>query len=161
MIYEGSPSLALVVPGAFGAALVGVVVAATAAIASGLGVEMAWGVAQMIFLLLALSLAVRIVHLLTCRIEIDDARMRVTTGLIVREVCSLELFRIQNVWSVTRWWQGAFGIGELVIETSDARHPVWNLPGLRHPETLRDMLNAIAVELRTSRGIGEVNLGAI
>lgn len=125
------------------------------------GVASAWGLAVAVLMVLALNLVIRIVQLLSCRIEIDEARIRVSAGLVVREVCSLELFRIQNVWSVTRWWQAPFDVGDIVIETSDARHPVWRLTGMRDPQALRDALNVAALELRRTRGVSEVNFGVV
>ncbi|KVU84290.1 hypothetical protein WK76_25040 [Burkholderia ubonensis] len=161
ILFEGSPSLASTMPYLAVTLIAAAIVLVAATLASTAGLAMAWGLAEAAVLLLALSFSYKVAHVISCWIEIDDARIRVRSGVILREVASLELFRIQNVWAIAHGWQRIAGIGDLVIETSDPRHPVWCLSGLPNPEALRDALNVASVELRTRRGIGEVNLGAI
>jgi hypothetical protein len=76
-------------------------------------------------------------------------------------VQSLELFRIQDVTSLHRWWQRPFGIGTVIVLTSDSNNPQWHLPGMRNAEQLRDELNIAAIALRDAKGIREVNMGRV
>ena len=74
---------------------------------------------------------------------------------------SVELFRIQDVTSVHPWWQRMFGIGAVVVMTSDSNNPVWRLPGMKGAEQLRSELNRAAIALRDVKGVWEVNMGRI
>ncbi|MFL9860034.1 PH domain-containing protein [Paraburkholderia madseniana] len=50
---------------------------------------------------------------------------------------SPELFRIQEVASLHSWWQWPFGIGNVIVLTSDSNNPHRRLPGMREAEQLR------------------------
>ncbi|MBK3786042.1 PH domain-containing protein [Paraburkholderia aspalathi] len=94
-------------------------------------------------------------------IVIDGARLTWRGGLLTRRVASVELFRIQNVEAISTWWQRGLGFGTLVIESSDANHPLWILPGMPDAELMRDALNRRALALRDARGIREFNVGRV
>ncbi|WP_038729624.1 PH domain-containing protein [Burkholderia pseudomallei] len=161
VLFEGSPALVSNMPvlleGAFASVLA---VAITAWLASR-GVAAAWWIWIVVASVYLLRLAHAVLDTVCTHITIDALRIRLSSGVLLREVASLELFRVQNVWSVVRWWQRPLGIGDLIIETSDPRHPVWRLAGLPDPERLRDTLNEAAVELRGARGVREINVGQV
>lgn len=92
---------------------------------------------------------------------IDAERITCRQGILSRSVSSLELFRIQDVESLHPWWQRPFGIGTLIVMTSDSNNPVWRLPGLANAEQMRNDLNRAAIALRDHKGIREVNMGRI
>ena len=68
---------------------------------------------------------------------------------------------IQDVTSVHPWWQRIFGIGAVVVMTSDSNNPVWRLPGMKDAEQLRNELNRAAIALRDVKGVREVNMGRV
>ena len=92
---------------------------------------------------------------------IDAERITRRRGILNRTVSSLELFRIQDVTSLHPWWQRPFGIGTVVVMTSDSNNPVWFLPGIANAEEMRNDLNRAAIALRDLKGIREVNMGRI
>jgi hypothetical protein len=65
------------------------------------------------------------------------------------------------VTSFHPWWQRPFGIGTVLVLTSDSNNPQWRLPGMRDAEHLRSELNRAAIALRDAKGIREVNMGRI
>ena len=93
--------------------------------------------------------------------EIDVERITCREGIFNRTVQSVELFRIQDVTSVHPWWQRMFGIGAVVVMTSDSNNPVWRLPGMKEAEQLRNELNSAAIALRDVKGVREVNMGRV
>ncbi|MFL9876632.1 PH domain-containing protein [Paraburkholderia megapolitana] len=95
------------------------------------------------------------------RIVIDAERMTVTTGIAIRQTVSVELTRVQNVRAITPLWQAGLGFGTLHIETSDAFHPVWDLPGFPDAADWREHLTRYSVALRIARGIRDVNIGQL
>ncbi|KNH07070.1 hypothetical protein BRCH_01058 [Candidatus Burkholderia brachyanthoides] len=69
---------------------------------------------------------------------IDAERITRRRGILNRTVSSLELFRIQDVTSLHPWWQRPFGVGTVVVVTSDSDNPVvWFLPGIANAEEMR------------------------
>lgn len=113
--------------------------------------------------LLLVGLGVLLVYLQTAFTEfiIDTERITCRQGILNRRVSSIELFRIQDVTSVHPWWQRLFGIGAVVVMTSDSNNPVWRLSGMQHAEQLRDELNRAAIALRDVKGVREVNMGRV
>ena len=93
--------------------------------------------------------------------EIDVERITCRKETLNRMVQSVELFRIQDVTSVHPWWQRMFGIGAVVVMTSDSNNPVWRLPRMTHAEQLRNELNRAAIPLRDVKGVREVNMGRV
>ncbi|MFL9998507.1 PH domain-containing protein [Paraburkholderia sediminicola] len=88
--------------------------------------------------LLAITVAVIGAYRRTAYTEIiiDTARITCRQGIFNRQVQSLELFRIQDVTSLHPWWQRPFGIGTVLVMTSDSNNPQWRLPGMREAEQL-------------------------
>lgn len=113
--------------------------------------------------LLLVGTSMLLVYLQTAFTEfiVDTERITCRQGILNRRVSSIELFRIQDVTSVHPWWQRLFGIGAVVVMTSDSNNPVWRLPGMKDAERLRDELNRAAIALRDVKGIREVNMGRV
>jgi membrane protein YdbS with pleckstrin-like domain len=113
--------------------------------------------------LLAIAVSVVVAYLRTAHTEtiIDTARITCRQGILSRQVQSLELFRIQDVTSLQPWWQRPFGVGRVLVLTSDSSNPQWRLPGMRGAEQLRGELNRAAIVLRNPKGIREVNMGRL
>ncbi|SOF01914.1 PH domain-containing protein [Burkholderia sp. OK233] len=113
--------------------------------------------------LLAIVAGVLVVYLRTANTEIviDAARITRKQGILGRRMRSLEPFRIQDVTSLHHWWQRPFGIGTVLVLTSDSNNPQWRLPGMRGAEQLRGELNLAAITLRDAQGIREVNMGRV
>jgi uncharacterized membrane protein YdbT with pleckstrin-like domain len=88
-------------------------------------------------------------------IIIDSECITWRQGILTRRVSSLELCRIQDVTSVHPWWQRLFGVGFVVVMTSDCYRPDWRLPGMKDAQRLRNELNQAAIALRDLKGIRE------
>lgn len=113
--------------------------------------------------LVAIAAGAIVAYLRTAFTEIiiDTSRITCRQGILSRRVESLELFRIQDVTSLHPWWQRPFGIGTVIVLTSDSNNPQWRLPGMRDAEQLRSDLNRAAIALRDAKGIREVNMGKV
>lgn len=92
---------------------------------------------------------------------IDAERITCRRGILSRSISSLELFRIQDVESLHPWWMRPFGVGTLIVMTSDSNNPIWRVPGIQNAEQMRNDLNRAAIALRDHKGIREVNMGRI
>ncbi|CAJ0781530.1 PH domain-containing protein [Ralstonia chuxiongensis] len=161
VLFDGSPALASTLPAFIRCCLASVSTVVLAAWLESAGLAYAWWLWVAVTAACLVRFSFGVLRIACTRVLVDGQRIRVSAGILQREVTSLELFRIQNVWSVVRWWQRPFGVGDLLIETSDPRHPSWRLSGLPGAEQLRDALNEAAVALRISRGVREVNVGQV
>jgi len=119
-----------------------------------------WGLAVVLLVPIGVALQA-IAQTRATRFVIDEARVTVTTGLVLRETISVELSRIQNVQAQALWWQERMGFGSLRFETSDLYHPVWVLHGIPDAIVWRDYLTRYTVALREARGIRDVNIGRL
>lgn len=73
-------------------------------------------------------------------ITIEPARLTFTRGVLNRGVKSLEMARIKNVYSYQRWWQRPFGIGTIVVESTDSSDRYFLMEGMRNPHDLRERI---------------------
>lgn len=104
---------------------------------------------------------VRFLKTATTIYTIDDERIRMRHGIFTRKLISLELFRVQDVTLIQKWWHRILHIGTVVIDSSDLISPQLLLRGMTRAEDLRDNLNKAAITLRDAKGIREVNFGKV
>ena len=93
------------------------------------------------------------------RYVLDAKRLTMQFGIIGRGITSIELFRIQDVNFEQTWWHGLFGIGTLVILTSDPYHPQAILVGVRDGARLREQVTDAATAIRMKAGVHEITVG--
>ncbi|MEM5389783.1 PH domain-containing protein [Paraburkholderia phymatum] len=159
IIFRGTPSLVVNLP-AYLKGVVGAIIVFAAYLYAATRWPVPW-YAPLIALVL-IAVGVVLAYLRTaCTKSLSTARITCRQGIFSRRVESLELFRIQDVTSLHPWWQRPFGIGTVVVLTSDSNNPHWRLLGMRDAEQLRDSLNRAAIALRDTKGIREVNMGRI
>ncbi|MFP3709704.1 PH domain-containing protein [Paraburkholderia sp. SIMBA_009] len=160
VIFEGSPSQVVNLP-----TLIGNVLAAVTLLVAGQFASVRWHVTPLVGVVPALLLILR--ALFAClqtafiEIRIDTERITYREGILNKEVSSVELFRIQHVTSFHPWWERPFGVGTVVVATSDSDAPRWRLAGLPDAEALRADLNRAAIALRDRKGFREVNMGRV
>ncbi len=73
------------------------------------------------------------------------------TGLFSKRTDEIELYRIKDYHIEQPFFFRVFGIGTIVLETSDRTHPTYVLRGVPQPEQLRDNIRA-NVEHRRNEG---------
>jgi uncharacterized membrane protein YdbT with pleckstrin-like domain len=160
VIFSGTPSQVINVP-AFVKGVVAMIVILAAYIYSIGRWPVPWFVPIAAVGLVIAGVGIAYLQTAFTEIIIDTERITRRQGILNRRVSSLELFRIQDVTSVHPWWQRPFGVGAVVVMTSDSNNPLWRLSGMQHAEQLRDELNQAAIALRDFKGIREVNMGRI
>jgi uncharacterized membrane protein YdbT with pleckstrin-like domain len=110
---------------------------------------------------IAIAVGMRAASTAQTQIVIDSVRMTMRYGILSRRVASVEMYRVQNVECVSRWWERLMGFGTLVVESSDVNHPRWTLRGMPNAEALREWMNLAAIARRDAKGIREVNMGRV
>ncbi len=119
-----------------------------------------WFIPVILFVLVLAILMVAYLQIKFTEFIIDLERITLRK-ILNRTVNSVELYRIQDVTSVHPWWQRMFGVGAVILMTSDTNNPVWRLLGMKDAGQLRNELNKAAIELRDIKGMQEVNMGRV
>jgi membrane protein YdbS with pleckstrin-like domain len=159
--FHGSPNWAINLP---------FYLRCTLALIVGLGIvwkSAAWPTLVPLFMVMAgtagiaIAVGMRATTTAQTQIVIDSVRMTMRYGIVSRRVASVEMYRVQNVECVSRWWERLMGFGTLIVESSDVNHPRWTLRGMPDVEALREWMNLAAIARRDAKGIREVNMGRV
>ncbi|MFM0068902.1 PH domain-containing protein [Paraburkholderia aspalathi] len=160
VIFSGTPSEAINLPVFIKGVVVAVIVIA-AYVCALTRWPVPWFVPALALFVIGVGVVVTYLRTAFTEIIIDTPRITVREGILSRRVQSLELFRIQDVTSLHPWWQRLFGIGTVIVLSSDSNNPHWRLAWMCDAEQLRSDLNRAAIALRDAKGIREVNMGRI
>ncbi|MGY4837960.1 PH domain-containing protein [Burkholderia pyrrocinia] len=92
---------------------------------------------------------------------VDQARITFRRGVLNRASASVEFARIQNVLSYQAWWQRPFGIGTVLIQTTDRSAKSWTIAGVPRPHEMRERVLRAALATRHYHGTSEALIGAL
>ncbi|KVS51653.1 hypothetical protein WK39_27295 [Burkholderia cepacia] len=92
---------------------------------------------------------------------VDQARITFRRGVLNRASASVEFARIQNVLSYQAWWQRPFGIGTVLIQTTDRSTKSWTIVGVPQPHEMRERVLRAALATRHYHGTSEALIGAL
>jgi uncharacterized membrane protein YdbT with pleckstrin-like domain len=135
LIFSGRPSQIINLPACLkGLVVIALIGAIHVLAASTYPFQWRSALAQMIAVVLGVGLP--FLKTARTRIVIDTERITWRQGILRRRASFLPLSQIQGITLVYPWWQRLFGTGMLVVATTDARHPVRHLPGIRDAELL-------------------------
>lgn len=95
----------------------------------------------------------------TMRYELTNQRFRVTSGVLARRTDELELYRVKDSEFSQTLFQRLFGLGTIVMATSDESSPVAviaSIPASRAKE-LREEIRNLVEDLRDRKRVREVD----
>ncbi|MEQ9461943.1 MAG: PH domain-containing protein [Phycisphaeraceae bacterium] len=72
--------------------------------------------------------------------ELSTQRIQVVTGVLSRTTDDLELYRVRDLTIHQPFWYRIFGLGDIVMETSDRTHPVMTIRAVRKAREVRDLI---------------------
>jgi uncharacterized membrane protein YdbT with pleckstrin-like domain len=120
-----------------------------------------------VFLIVALfplALAVWRWVLTKCQLyELSTERLRTTVGVFSKRQEVLELYRIKDMTMVQPLFLRLFGLGNLILVTSDRSDPDFVIPAVRDPNGLLDQVRKHVEIRRDQKRVREVDFddGAI
>jgi membrane protein YdbS with pleckstrin-like domain len=85
-------------------------------------------------------------------------RLTWRTGILSRSAESLELYRIADVTMNQPLFQRLFGVGRIIIRSSDANHREVVIEGAPRPDRFRDWLTDQVQQVRRDRGMREIQM---
>lgn len=106
--------------------------------------------------LLVIPIPVAIYRWLQTRTQVytlTDQRLKTTRGILSKVTEDLELYRVRDTRLQQSVWQRMFGLGEVVLNTTDASTPEVTLRWLPQAESLRERIRALVEARREAKGV--------
>jgi uncharacterized membrane protein YdbT with pleckstrin-like domain len=106
--------------------------------------------------LLVIPIPVAIYRWLQTRTQVytlTDQRLKTTRGILTKVTEDLELYRVRDTRLQQSVWQRMFGLGEVVLNTTDASTPEVTLSWLPQAESLRERIRALVEARREAKGV--------
>lgn len=87
--------------------------------------------------------------------SVADGRLYIRRGLLATHYDEVMLFRIYDIKMVQTLWQKLFGVGTVIVYTSDATTPnrIVRLTNIKKPLWVRDFLSRRVEAARDEKGI--------
>lgn len=92
--------------------------------------------------------------------EITTQRLRVRSGVLSRRVEEVELYRVKDSTFIQPWYQRMFGLGNVVINTSDITTKVVTFPAIKDAEAVRNQLRHHVELRRDAKRVRETDIAA-
>ncbi|CAN5299374.1 hypothetical protein BH23VER1_BH23VER1_19520 [soil metagenome] len=113
-----------------------------------------------VFALLAVPAGIALWRYLVvrCRVyELTTDRLRFYEGVFSRTIDEIELYRIKDSTIVQPFWIRIFGLGNVVLDTSDRSHPTATMFAISDATQVRELLRASVERLRDQKRVREVD----
>ena len=91
------------------------------------------------------------------RFEITSERLKMIQGVLNQDIDEIELYRVKDTRVLRPLWLRLFGLGNVVLETSDRTHPNPVLPAIRDAIEVREELRKHVENLREQKRVREVD----
>jgi uncharacterized membrane protein YdbT with pleckstrin-like domain len=91
-------------------------------------------------------------------ITITNQRIKFSRGIFIRGEDEIELYRIKDLKYEAHLIQRLFGIGDIIVSSSEATAPVIRLRDVKGASALRDTMRGLVEARRGQRGVREVDM---
>jgi uncharacterized membrane protein YdbT with pleckstrin-like domain len=92
--------------------------------------------------------------------ELTTERFRQKSGVFTRHTDELELYRIKDTELHEPLYERIFGLGTIILHTSDKTSPVIKIGGVKNAEALRQLIRDSVESLRKRRGVRELDMAS-
>lgn len=93
-----------------------------------------------------------------CKVfELTTQRLRISTGVINRNIDEIELYRVKDILVERKWWMRLTGLGTVHLETSDRSLPQLEINAVRDCIELREQLRKLVEKMRDSKRVREMD----
>ena len=90
--------------------------------------------------------------------EIYDDKLVLRKGFFKTTVDETMIYRIMDIKLIRTLGQKLFGVGSVVLMSSDKSHPTLELKSIKQSEAVRNFLSELVDKQRTARGISSREL---
>lgn len=92
------------------------------------------------------------------RYELTSQRILLTTGVFSKKTDALELYRVQDIQILQPFFLRLFGLGNVVLVTSDKTNPTFTFQAVAEPRPLADAVRKSVEACRVAKGTRELDL---
>lgn len=89
--------------------------------------------------------------------ELTSQRLRITRGIFSRRTDELELYRVKDITLMQPFFMRIFGLGNVVLDTSDRTTPIVTVHAVKEPRHLLDELREAVETMRMQKRVREVD----
>jgi uncharacterized membrane protein YdbT with pleckstrin-like domain len=89
--------------------------------------------------------------------ELTSERIRIYEGILNQQINEVELYRVKDTRIVKPLWLRAFGLSNVVLQTSDRSLPEVNIRAIRNGIEIREKLRKQVETLRDKKRVREVD----
>jgi uncharacterized membrane protein YdbT with pleckstrin-like domain len=90
--------------------------------------------------------------------ELSQERLRLTEGVLNREINELELYRIRDYKLTQPFFLRLFGLSNIILETSDRSHPQLIIEAVKDGENVLALIRTLVENCRAQKAIREFAL---
>lgn len=90
---------------------------------------------------------------------LSDQRLKSTRGILAKVTEDLELYRVRDTRLEQSLWQRIFGLGEVVLFTTDASTPEVHLRWMNDAESLRERIRRLVEARREAKQVRTFETG--
>ena len=90
---------------------------------------------------------------------LTDQRLSIRRGVFNRVTEDLELYRVRDTRLEQTFFERMFGLGEVILFTSDASTPEIHLPWLKNAATLRESVRRLSEARRDAKRVRTLESG--
>lgn len=87
------------------------------------------------------------------RYELTDQRLLEYSGIVVKHIETLELYRVKDIAVSGTLLQAAFGRGRVVLQTTDASTPTVLISAVANPQLVSQLVRDAVERCRVARGV--------
>lgn len=95
----------------------------------------------------------RYVKVASHRYELTDQRLLEYSGIVVKKVETLELYRVKDIAVSGTLLQAVFGRGRVVLQTTDASTPTVVLNAVANPQLVSQLVRDAVERCRVAKGV--------
>lgn len=90
--------------------------------------------------------------------QLTNERLKTSFGILNKRVDELELYRVKDYRLEQPLYLRLFGLGNIILDTSDRSNPIMILKAVPEPSELLDCIRKHVEERRTSKSIREIDI---
>jgi uncharacterized membrane protein YdbT with pleckstrin-like domain len=90
--------------------------------------------------------------------ELTSERLRTSHGVFNKQFDEIELYRVRDYRLEQPFFLRLFGLGNIVMQTSDRTHPTFTLRAIPDSLRLRDQIREAVEACRAKKGVKELDV---
>jgi uncharacterized membrane protein YdbT with pleckstrin-like domain len=90
--------------------------------------------------------------------ELTSERLKLRRGVLNKHLDEVELYRVRDYQLEQPFFLRLFGLGHIVLQTSDRSHPSLRLRAIREGEQLYEQIRAAVEQARARKGVRELDV---